>query len=77
VGGDPQVLERAGDPAGAEQVDLHGAVEWRIERHGGGRVDDDVARRQGRSVGVVEAQAVGADVAGDDLDPAVDERIEL
>jgi hypothetical protein len=27
VRGDPQVLQRAGDPAGAQQVDLDGAVE--------------------------------------------------
>ena len=48
VGGDAEVLQREGDAAGAEQVDLDRAVERRVEGDGGGRVDDDVARRRAR-----------------------------
>ena len=40
-------------------------VERRVERHGGGGVDDDVAEREGAAAVVVEAEPVGADVAGD------------
>ena len=47
-------------------------VERRVERHGGGRVDDDVAERQRRSPGVVEAEPVGAHVAGDRGDAVLD-----
>ena len=35
----------------------------------GGGVDDDVARGERRTTGVVEPEAVGGDVAGDDLRP--------
>ena len=43
-----------------------------VEADGGGRVDDDVAAGQDPAALVVEAQPVGADIAGDDLDPTVD-----
>ena len=70
----PRSWSVADDAAGPEQVDLDRGVERRVEGDGGGRVDDDVARRERGAPGVVEAEAVGADVAGDDRDPPVDHR---
>jgi len=64
-----EVLERGDDARRAEEVDLDGAVEGRVEGDGGGGVDDHGARRQDGAVRLVEAEAVGADVAGDHLDP--------
>jgi hypothetical protein len=77
VGGDAQVVEGLGDAAGAEQVDLDRAVERRVEGHGGRAVDHDVAAGQRGPAGVVEAEAVGADVAGDHLHPPLDGGVEL
>jgi hypothetical protein len=76
VGPDAQLVERAGDAAGAEQVDLDRGVEGRVEGHGGGRVDHDVTRGKDRPAVVVQAEAVRADVAGDDGDPAPDHLVE-
>jgi hypothetical protein len=61
----------------AEQVDLDGEVERRVERHGGGRVDDGVAGGEDGAARLVEAEAVGADVARDDRDPALDHLVEV
>src|SRR5690606_41956239 len=72
VGRDAQLGEGAGDPGGAEQVDLDRGVERRVERHGGRRVHDDVAARERGAALVVEAEPVGGDVAGDDGDAATD-----
>jgi hypothetical protein len=66
VGCDTEVIEGGGDTGGAEQVDLHGAVEGRVEGHRCRRVDHDVAAREDGAVRLGEAEPVGADVAGDD-----------
>ena len=71
VGG--QVARRdhgGGHPGRAEQVDLDGGVERRVEADRGGRVDDDVALRQSAQALVVEPEAVGGHVAGHGRDPA-------
>jgi hypothetical protein len=77
VGRHAEVLEREHDPAGAEQVDLDGSVERRVEGHGRGRVHHDVAARQRGPAGVVEAEPVPGDVAGDDRDPPGHHLVEL
>jgi hypothetical protein len=64
-----QLVERLDDAGRPQQVDLDRAVERRVEGDGGGRVDDDVAAGQGGPSLVVEAEPVGADVAGDRRDP--------
>jgi hypothetical protein len=76
MGGDAEVLQREGDAAGPEEVDLDRAVERRVERDGRRRVDDDVAGGERDPAGLVQTEAFGADVAGDDLDPPVDGRVE-
>ena len=58
-------VQRVGDARRAEQVDLDGGVERRVEGDRRRRVDDDVAAGEGGPIGVAEAEAVGADVAGD------------
>jgi hypothetical protein len=65
-------VERLDDAAGTEEVHLDRAVERRVEGDRGGRVDDDVAAGQRGPALVVEAEAVGADVAGDRGDPPGD-----
>jgi hypothetical protein len=76
VGSDAEVVQGRSDPGRAEEVDFDGAVEGRVEGDGGGRVEHDVARRQHRPVGLVEAEAVGADVAGDHLQAPGHELVE-
>ena len=55
--------ECSGHPAGAEEVDLHGIVERRVEAHCGGGVHGDVDGAEEGESGIVEAEAVLADVA--------------
>ncbi len=62
-------MQRLDDAHWTEQIDLDRVVDRRVERHGRRRVDHDVAGGQGRTAGVVEAEAVGADVAGDHRQP--------
>ena len=66
LGGGPLPGRRhgRGHPGRAQQVDLDGGVERRVEADGGGRVHDDVALGQQRQPVVVEAEAVGGHVAG-------------
>ena len=59
-GGD---AECSGHPAGAEEVDLHGIVERRVEAHRGGGVHGDVDGAEECEPGVVKAEAVLTDVA--------------
>ena len=66
-----QPIEGRGHPDRSEQVDLDRRVERRVEADRGGRMDHGRARRQQLLAGGVEAQAVDADVAGHDEDPAV------
>ncbi len=73
MGGDAEVLEGLDDAGGAEEVDLDGAVERGVEADGGGRVDDDVAAGERGAAVVVEAEAVAADVALDDLYPPLEQ----
>jgi hypothetical protein len=65
VRSDAELVQQRHDPRGAQQVDLHGAVEWRVEGDRGRRVDDDVARGERGPIVLAEPEAVGADVAGD------------
>ncbi len=76
VGTHAQLVEREGHARGPEQVDLDRGVERRVERHRRGRVDHDVASRQRRPPRVVEPEAVGAHVAGDDRHPALHHLVE-
>ena len=48
---DAELVEGGGDAHRTEEVDLDRLVERRVEAHGGGRVDDEVARRERRPVG--------------------------
>ena len=50
-------------PAGAEEVDLHGIVERRVEAHRGGGVHGDVDGAEEGESGVVKAEAVLTDIA--------------
>ena len=68
VRGDAQRLQRLRDPRGAEQVDLDGRVERRVEGDGRRRMDDDVATGEQRLIALVEAETISADVAVDGLD---------
>jgi hypothetical protein len=76
VRGDAQLAAEFGQSGGAEQVDLHGQVERGVERHRGGRVDDHLRGGELRPTVGIEAQAVGADVAGDRGHPAGDHLVE-
>ena len=69
VWGDADVIAQVGDARRAEEVDLHGGVERRVERHGRSGVDHGVAAGEDRAVGVVQSQPVTGDVAGDRGDP--------
>ena len=69
--GDADLVAEFGDAYRAEQVDLDGRVEWRIERDRGGRVNDGVAAGERRSIGIVQVEAVTADVTGDRGDATV------
>src|SRR5579875_537176 len=60
-----EVQERPGDACRPEEVDLDGAVERRVEAHRGSGVDDDVAGGELAATGVVQAEALACDVAGD------------
>jgi hypothetical protein len=60
----------------AEEVDLDGGVEGRVEADGGGRVHRGSARVQQGPAFVVEAEAVDADVARDGDDAAADLLVE-
>ncbi len=55
-----RLLDGLGDPGRAEQVDLDGAVERRVEADSRGRVDDRVAAGEQGPAGGVEAEAVDA-----------------
>ena len=77
VGRDVQRLQRLGDAHGAHQVDLDGAVQRAVERHGGGGVDDNVAAGEHGAVNVVQPQPVGADIAADGHDAAGDHGLEV
>ena len=76
VRGNAQIVERGRDAHGAEQVDLDRGVEGRVERHRGRRVDDDVATGQDGPAGLVETQAVTADVTGHRRQALGDEVVE-
>ena len=65
VGDDAEALEGLDDADGAEQVDLDGLVEWRVEADDRRRVDEEVAGGEGGAALFVEAEAVVGDVAGD------------
>jgi hypothetical protein len=69
---DAELVEHLRDAHRAEQVDLDGGVEGRVERHRGRGVDDDVAGGEQRPAFGVEAEAVGGDVARDGGDPGGD-----
>ncbi len=69
MGADAEGGEGLHDAGGAEQVHLDSGVQWRVERHRGGRVDDDVAEGESGAARVVEGQAIGAHVAADGVDP--------
>ena len=71
MGGDADLVAEFSDAYGAKQVDLDGRVERRVERDGCGRVNDGVATGECRPVGVVEVEAVTADVTGDRRDATV------
>jgi hypothetical protein len=77
VGRDLQLVEDGGDAGRAEQVDLDGGVEGGVEGDRRRGVDDDVAGGDERPAVVVEAEAVGAHVAGDGGDPAVHRGLEV
>jgi hypothetical protein len=64
--------ERLGHPPRAQQVDLDGGVERRVEADGGGRVDYHVAAGQFGPPAVVQAQPVGGHVARHHRDPPGD-----
>ena len=63
-----ELVAQLGDAGRPEQVDLDRPVERRVERNGGGRVNDDVGGRPDRPVLAGEAEPVGADVAGHGVD---------
>ncbi len=65
VRGDADGVAEVGDARRPEQVDLDGRVERRVERDRCRRVDHGVARGEDRPIGVVQAEAVAGDVAGD------------
>ena len=69
VAGRPGVGHGGGDPGGAEQVDLDGLGQGRVEGDGGGGVDDDVGPAQRVPPCFVESESVAPDVAGHGLDP--------
>jgi hypothetical protein len=77
VGGGSDVAERLGDATRAEEVDLDGAVERRVERDRRRRVDDRVDPSQELEALVVETEQVATDVAGDDPDPPRREGVEV
>ena len=74
--GGKQVLQCLRDPSRPEEVHLDRAVEGRVEGHGGGGVDDEIAPGQGLSSLIVEPEPVPADVPGDHRDPLGDQRVE-
>ncbi len=60
---DTEVVQRQGDAHRSEHVDFDRAVERGVERDRGRRVNDSVARGQRGAAFVVEAEAIGTDVA--------------
>ena len=74
VRSDADVVAEIGDARRPEQVDLDGGVERGVERDRCRRVDHGVARGEDRPVGVVQAEAVAGDVAGDGRDACGDRR---
>ncbi len=77
VGGDADLVAEVGDPRRPEQVDLDRRVERRVERHGGGGVDDDVAGGERGQVDVVQPEPVTCHVARHRGDPAGDRSVEV
>ncbi len=72
-----QPVEGGRHPDRAEQVDLHGRVQRRVEADRRRRVDDRLAGGQQLLAGGVEAEAVDAHVAGHDQHPAVHLGVEV
>ena len=76
MGCDAEVLERLDDAHGAQQVDLDGLVEWRVEADDRRRMDEEVAAGEGGAALVIEAEAVDGDVAGERGDATGDHLLE-
>ena len=71
-----QVAKCLHDANRTEQIDLDGVVDRGVERHGRGRVDEDLARRERNACRLIEPEPVGAHVPRDHRDPPRDLLVE-